>query len=53
MEIFGFMKKSTKLISIINCQAITFKAGSCVENRLSDCVERSGAGVEMKFYYGD
>ena len=23
MEIFGFMKKSTKLISIINCQAIT------------------------------
>ena len=23
MEIFGFMKKSTKLISILNCQAIT------------------------------
>ena len=32
----------------------TLKAGSCVENRLSDYVERSGAEIRAEiFYYGD
>lgn len=34
-----------------NHEAITFNSGSCLENLLSDCVERSGAGEIMKFYY--
>ena len=30
---------------------MTFKAGSCVENRLSAFVERRCAGEIIKFYY--